>query len=437
MAGHLAEPMRKRVVRVALWAVTVALVLLAVPLAVAIRASFFTEERGELERDALAAAVRVGPQFAVGDAPELPASQSDGRLGVYDPTLRLRTGSGPATADATTRSALGGTVAYHNGSDIVVAVPVYNGERVIGVVRTSTDAQSVWNRVLLAWAALLGVALFALGVAVLVATHQARALTAPLEALSGTSRAVADGDLTARAATSGIAEIDQVALTHNDMVQRLAQLLQRERDFSANASHQLRTPLTGMQLGLESALSSAAEGAELRPAVAEALEQSRHLDDTIDEVLRLAKAGSAAPAEESAEPAGRLLERVERRWHGALARDGRRLDVVVDQPGAALGLPSRATSQILDILLDNAREHGRGTVTVTLRDIGSAVALDVADEGALALTSAELFTRGTTTGPGQGIGLALATDLTEATGGRLSLTRVNPTRFTLLLPYVD
>src|SRR5882757_3980422 len=284
--AHEAEHMRKRVVRVALWAVTVALVLLAVPLAVAIRASFFTEEHGELERDALAAAVRVGPQFATGDAPELPAGQSDGRLGVYDLTLRLRTGTGPATADATTRAALAGTVADHTGGDIVVAVPVYNGERVIGVVRTSTDAQSVWNRVLLAWAALLGAALFALGVAVLVARNQARALTAPLEALSGTSRAVADGDLTARAGTSGIAEIDQVALTHNDMVQRLAHLLQRERDFTANASHQLRTPLTGLQLGLESALSRAGAGSGSASAVASGSGSGTDSDSGADAGLR-------------------------------------------------------------------------------------------------------------------------------------------------------
>jgi signal transduction histidine kinase len=236
------------------------------------------------------------------------------------------------------------------------------------------------------------------------------------------------------------------------MVQRLAQLLQRERDFTANASHQLRTPLTGLQLGLESALSRADAGAGaasavasgsgsgsgadagLRAAVEEALEQSRHLNDTIDEVLRLAKAEPAAPTEESLEPAGRLLERVERRWHGTLARDGRRLDVLLDQADATLPLPGRATSQILDILLDNAREHGRGTVSVTLRDMGGAVALDVADEGALTLSSAELFTRGSTTGPGQGIGLALAADLAEAAGGRLSLSRVDPARFTLLLP---
>ncbi|MBD0737214.1 sensor histidine kinase [Streptomyces sp. CBMA29] len=428
--------MRQRVARVAVMAVLVALVLLAVPLAVAIRASFFADERGELERDALAAAVRVGPGFAAGDPVELPPGQSDGRLGVYDMTSRLRTGSGPAVADAATRhAASSGTVTERTGHDIVVAVPVSSGERVIGVVRTSTGVQTVRNRVLLAWAVLLGAALFSLGVAVLVARRQARALTAPLESLSRTSRAVAEGDLTARAAPCGIAEIDQVADTQNAMVRRLAQRLQHERHFTANASHQLRTPLTGLQLGLESALS--APDAGLRRALAEALEQTRHLDDTIDEVLRLAKAEPAAAARESAGPAAELLDAAERRWHGALARDGRRLDIGHDPGTAGLPLPRRTTAQILDVLLDNARKHGRGTVAVRLRDLGGTLALDVTDEGTVALPPRALFDRGCTTGTGQGIGLALAAELAEAAGGRLGLAAASPARFTLLLPSED
>lgn len=81
---------------------------------------------------------------------------------------------------------------------------------------------------------------------VVVARHQARARTRPLEALAATAAKVTDGDLTARAAPSGIAEIDQVAATHNDMVERLDGLLRHEREFATHASHQLRTPLTGL-----------------------------------------------------------------------------------------------------------------------------------------------------------------------------------------------
>ncbi|MFD4118215.1 sensor histidine kinase [Streptomyces niveus] len=426
--------MRQRVVRVALVAALVALLLLAVPLAVVIRASFFADERGELERTATAAAVRVSPDFATGDPVELPSKRSEGRLGVYDAKLRLRTGTGPATADAATRQALKGSVVQRrSGGELVAAVPVSSNERVIGVVRASTGTGGVWGRIVLAWTALLGAALVALGAAVLVARRQARALSSPLESLSRASQTVADGDLTARAALCGIPEIDSVARTHNTMVRRLASLLQRERHFTANASHQLRTPLTGLQLGLETALET--PGADPHAALREALEQSGHLRHTIDEVLRLATAETGpAPAGEAA---GDLLERAERRWHGPLAKDGRRIDLALDPAAAGLPVPGRTTDQVLEVLLDNAHQHGRGTVTVTLRDIGAALAIDVADEGTLALDPKSLFGRGATTGPGEGIGLSLAVDLARAAGARLSLTGTAPTRFTLLLPRGD
>ncbi|WP_405792249.1 histidine kinase dimerization/phospho-acceptor domain-containing protein [Streptomyces sp. NBC_01506] len=428
--------MRQRVARVALVAALVALLLLAVPLAVVIRASFFADERGELERAAMAAAVRVSPDFATGDPVELPSGRSEGRLGVYDARLRLRTGTGPATADTATRQALNGSVVQRQSDgELVAAVPVSGNERVIGVVRASTSTGSVWSRILLAWAALLGAALVALGAAVLVARRQARALSSPLESLSRTSRAVADGDLTARAGLCGIPEIDSVARTHNVMVQRLASLLQHERHFTANASHQLRTPLTGLQLGLETALET--PGADPRAALRDALEQSSHLHHTIDEVLRLARSQDASAVEPVDEAVGDLLERAERRWHGPLARDGRRIELVLDPANAGLPVPGRTTDQILDVLLDNAHRHGRGTVTVTLRDIGAAVALDVADEGTVALDPKSLFARGATTGPGEGIGLSLAADLAGAAGARLSLTGTSPTRFTLLVPRDD
>ncbi|MFK0044594.1 histidine kinase dimerization/phospho-acceptor domain-containing protein [Streptomyces sp. NPDC090741] len=427
--------MRARVVRVALVAAAVALLLLAVPLAVAIRFTFFADEYGELERDATAAVVRVGPEFTSGDPVELPGRRGEARLGVYDTAARLRSGAGPAAGGDAVRRALAGGVAQEQpGGELVVAVPVSSGERVIGVIRASTLARSVWTRVLWGWAALLGLCLLALGAAVVVARRQASALSSPLEALALTSLAIADGDLTARAPRSTITEIDEVARAHNAMVTRLARLLERERHFTANASHQLRTPLTGMQLGLEAALAD--PDTDPRAALAEAAEQSRHLDRTIDEVLRLATTDASAPVPASAQPVGDLLEAAERRWHGVLAQDGRRLTMGWESAVGQLSVPGRTTDQILDILLDNAHRHGGGTVTLTLRDLGTALALDVADEGTAALDARMIFERGTGTGTGtgSGIGLALARELAEDAGARLGLTGLAPTRFTLLLP---
>ncbi|MER6011065.1 HAMP domain-containing sensor histidine kinase [Streptomyces bluensis] len=298
--------MRQRVVRVALTAALVAVVLLAVPLALAIRSSLYAGQRDTLERAALSGAVQVSPDYTTGDTVELPRPPAGGHLGLYDTHLRLRAGSGPGTGDAAVRRALGATVVRgHSGGDLTVAVPVSHAERVIGVVRASSPADAVRDRVLAVCAVLAGACALALTVAVLVAHHQARALAAPLEDLSRHCRAVAAGDVSARAAPSSIAEIDQVARTHNEMLHSLTELLRHEKDFTANASHQLRTPLTGLQLTLEAGLTQD-DDARLRLTLQEALATTRRLHGTVEEVLRLSRSRGLSRTAARSAPVARL-----------------------------------------------------------------------------------------------------------------------------------
>ncbi|MFJ7244319.1 sensor histidine kinase [Kitasatospora sp. NPDC098652] len=425
--------MKHRVVRVAVLAVAAALALFALPLAIAVKLMFFADERGELERQVLSLAVQAGPRLAADESIDVPMPESGTRLGVYDQALRLTAGTGPSQADEVVRRSVTGNsvVVGQSGGRLVAAVALPVGART-GAVRASAPAGQVWRRVALAWLALAVTALVALTAAVLVARRQARILSAPLEALSEAAQSVTAGDLSARAASCGIAEIDQLAGAQNTMVTRLSRTLQREREFSQNASHQLRTPLAGLQLGLEAAL--AHRSSVLRSDLEQALERSRHLQATVDEVLRMTRPGPSAPHAAALVPAADVLGALEGRWHGVLARGGRRLRVAVQEGGEGLRLPGATAAQILDVLLDNARTHGRGTVTVILREIGGATAVDVADEGALALDPGEVFRRGATTGAGHGIGLALARELAETAGGRLHVTGSAPTTFTLLLP---
>ncbi|MFF8929575.1 histidine kinase dimerization/phospho-acceptor domain-containing protein [Streptomyces longwoodensis] len=427
--------MRQRVVRVALTAALVAVVLLAVPLALAIRSSLYADQRDTLERAALSAAVRVSPDYPTGDPVELPAPPADGRLGLYDPSLRLRAGTGPYTGDTAVRRALDAQVVRGRpDGDLVVAVPVPHAERVIGVVRASSPAAAVRDRVLIAWAVLAGVCALALTVAVLVARRQARALAAPLEDLSRHCRAVTAGDLSARAAPSNVAEIDQVARTHNEMLHRLTELLRHERDFAANASHQLRTPLTGLQLTLEAGLAQD-DDTRARPALQEALATTRRLHRTVEEVLRLSRFHGLPRRLAPDTPVSQLLRETQQRWHGLFAREGRRLESEALEAGADAHVLGAPVTEILGVLLDNARVHGRGTVRITARDLGEAVAFDVTDEGAVDGEASHLFDRGRTgAGEGSGIGLSLARDLAVSLGGRLSLTGRCPAAFTLLVP---
>ncbi|MFD8214530.1 sensor histidine kinase [Streptomyces sp. NPDC059697] len=427
--------MRQRVVRVALTAALVAVVLLAVPLAVVIRSSLYADQRDTLERVALAAAVRVSPDYTTGDPVELPAAPAGGHLGLYDRHQRLRSGSGPGTGDAPVGRALGGEpMRGRSGGDLVVTVPVSHAEQVIGVVRASSPADTVRDRVLAVWGVLLGVTAFALGVAVLVARRQARVLATPLEDLSRHCRAVTEGDLNARATPSSIAEIDQVAHTHNEMLRSLSELLRRERDFTANASHQLRTPLTGLQLTLEAGLQQD-DDARLRPLLAEALTATQRLHRTVEEVLRLSRPQDTPRLAAGQVAVTRLLQETQERWHGLFADDGRRLECGTREMPADVRVPGGPVSEILGVLLDNARTHGRQTIRVAVRDLDDALAFDVSDEGTVQGEPAQLFDRGQTgDGRGTGIGLALARDLAVSMGGRLFLTSATPATFTLLVP---
>ncbi len=431
--------MRRRVVRTALIVVTLALLVFAIPLAVAARFWFFGDERGELEREALAAAVQVGPQFGSGDPVELPASESDSSVGVYDVQGRLQSGRGPAVpehliADATTA---GSVVDGQQAGQLIVAVPVSSAETVVAVIRASVPVGVVWKRIALTWLAEVGLAGGALLVALLVARRQARTLSAPLESLSAISQRIADGDMSARAGTSAIPEISRVAQTHNAMVERLTFLVERGRDFTADASHQLRTPLAGLQLGLESALDAPdASVADLRLMLTHSKGQVEDLHRRLDDVLRLAQLDHDEWPVAAHSASREAVADLEQRWHGRFADQGRRIGIRADEDASQRTVPTSLIGQVLDVLADNAFRHGRGSMTVTVREIGDTLAIDVADEGTLALDTELLFRRGSSSN-GSGIGLALARQLTNAVGGRLVLARRTPTTFTLLLTEPD
>ncbi|WP_256796423.1 HAMP domain-containing sensor histidine kinase [Terrabacter sp. Ter38] len=430
--------MRRRILHVAVVAVSVALLLFGVPLALVVRTMILTEEQGELERTALVASQQVGPDFLAGDPLELPSVESDKTVAVYDASLTRRTApaTGPPIADPVTRSAASGAQAGGQvAGDLVVAVPVSVAEKVIAVVRVSTPQRLVWRWVLLAWAVLALSAAAALVVAVLVARRQARLLSTPLEALAMAAERVGAGDLQIRAAPAGAPELVRLAQSQNEMLDRLSALIARERRFTADVSHQLRTPLTGLSLSLQNALRSrdAYPATDLRPALIDATDQVRDLERTIEDILRLARPESRAHTVGASQTVADLTAELERRWRGPLARAGRRLDIT-HETDPAQPLPVFVTTEVLKILLENATRHGTGRVTVSFRDLGTVVAIDVADEGSISRRADEVFRRGHSGSNGAGIGLALARSIAEAHGGRLTLTTPDPTRFTLLVP---
>jgi signal transduction histidine kinase len=300
---------------------------------------------------------------------------------------------------------------------------------VTGVVRASTPYRGVWLQIAGAWAVMVALGVVAVLATWLLARRQARRLSAPLEELAGAAQRLGEGDFSVRTAASGIPEIDAAGSALDVTAARLGDLVSRERAFSSHASHQLRTPLTGLRLALETACDAPAPAQ--RAAVASALESADRLERTIDDLLSLARHRPGTRAEL---PLAELVEDWTSAWGPVLAGLGRRLRVT-----AGAGLPgSRASQaavrQVVDVLLDNAVVHGAGTVGLVVRDAGGTVAVDVTDEGDGPPEPDAVFRSREHAEPGHGIGLALARALAEAEGGRLVLARARPPVFSLLLP---
>lgn len=423
--------MTRRIVWVALASATLAVALFAFPLAIAVQRLYVGEAQAALESTALRTAATIGPDFAGHDPAELPNANPGDELGLYDAAGRRISGSGPDRADAATRAALSGNAGQaQEAGSIVVAVPVSSAEQVIGAVRAATPTSVVWRRTATTWAWMVAAAALALAGAIVAASLLARRVNRPLQQLTEATRRVGDGDFAARMTPTGLREVDDAGDALNVTAARIGDLVDREQTIAANASHQLRTPLTGLRAALETALAD--PSADPADAMTVAIEAADRLEVTIGEIISLTR-GTTQPADSLVvTPA---LDAVVARWGAPLADVGRPLRLRLEDPPGAVRFPEAALHQILDVLVDNALRHGVGTVSLVARHVGPAVALDVADEGSGIPADADIFQRGVSLQGGSGIGLALARALAEDNGGRLRLSQREPcTRFTLLLP---
>ena len=425
--------MRTRIVGLAVLAAVLAIALFGVPLAGGVLKYAKSNERTKLLLGADAAAAAVSADVLRGKMPTDLRDPNDGtHLAVYvDRGLRIL-GTGPEGGDPAVYAALHGEISNKDlNGELVVAVPVTHDTDVIGAVRAASPIADVYQQVALVWLAMFGLGGLAIGMVWLVARRQARRLARPLEELSEAARRLGQGDFSVRTPPAAIPEIDSVGAALNSTAGRLDDMLARERSFSADASHQLRTPLTGLRLRLEAALAHPDQ--DLRHAITDGIAAADRLEQTIEELLALARDTRSSNATPLDLPV--LLDEIEAGWHDRLAAQDRALHVAVD-PLAPVSLASTAAvRQVLTVLLDNAATHGAGTVSVAVRNAADALAIDVSDEGTgITAPEPELFTRRSRLADGHGIGLALARSLAEAEGGRLRLTRPVPPTFTLLVP---
>jgi signal transduction histidine kinase len=307
---------------------------------------------------------------------------------------------------------------------LYVAVPVAAGGRVVGAARITYPTSAVDSRIRRYWLVLAAIAAVVLAVAGLVGIRLAAFVVRPLSRLEDAAVAVGGGDLEARAPEDvGPPEVRSLARVFNETTATLERLLRSQEEFVADASHQLRTPLTALRLRLENLERDvAAPGRrELEGAVAEV----ERLGMLVDGLLALSRAAAGAAPAEELDLESLLQERVDA-W-SALAEE-RGLHLVGETDGV---LPARAAPervrQVLDNLVENAVEVSSegGTVTVSARAAPPWVEVRVRDQGpgldAEGLRRAfDRFWRGRR-GEGSGLGLAIVRRLVEADGGEVEL----------------
>ena len=311
------------------------------------------------------------------------------------------------------------------GQDLLyTAVPVTNNGRVVAAVRVTQDLAAVHHRIRRGILALIAIGAFALILGLALAWFLAGSLSRPLRNLAATARRVEAGDLDARAEVEGATEQREVSAAFNDMTGRLGTVLAAQREFVANASHQLRTPLTGLRLRLESARAKAGPEA-VRELEAAELEVER-LARLLTSLLTLAREGDkpAARPVSLAHAADRAYER----WAATAEQDGRELELL-GSGDATISASEEDLAILLDNLIENALNYSPTRVAVDWGTSGREAWLAVLDEGPGLAPGEESslfdrFARGSagSSQPGTGLGLAIVQTLARRWRGEASLS---------------
>ncbi|MEU3056138.1 ATP-binding protein [Streptomyces griseus] len=278
------------------------------------------------------------------------------------------------------------------------------------------------------------VALLAIVSAVLLAVRQANRLASPLTDLAETAERLGSGDPRPRHKRYGVPELDRVADVLDSSAERIARMLTAERRLAADASHQLRTPLTALSMRIEE-ISVTDDPDTVKEEANIALTQVERLTDVVERLLtnsRDPRTGSAVVFD-----LDEIVKQQIEEWRPAYRSAGRALVCSGKHGLRAVGTPG-AVAQVLAALIENSLMHGGGTVALRTRVTGNQAVIEVTDEGpgVPAELGARIFERTISGRNSTGIGLAVARDLAEADGGRLELLQQHPAVFALFLSRV-
>jgi len=442
---------RRRLLIGTLSATVFVLVVLAVPLGLVHSHQERDRITAGVQHDTLALTLRVHDPLIRGDRAELRrlvdafGARTEGRAVVVDAEGVLLADSEPRgegerefasrpeiAAALAGREVRGSRHSSTLGTDLFyVAAPVVDAGQVRGAVRVTYPMSFVESHIRRTWLLLGAGGLLVVAIVFLGGLSFAAWTTRPLRGIEEAAEQLGGGDLAARAPVpDGPTELRDLAQSFNRTAARLGGLVHSQRAFVADASHQLRTPLTALRLRLESLESQESlrtgDGGPESPAddIAAALAEVERLSRLVDGLLALARAEERAASPGTLDVAPLVAARCDA-WSALAAESRVEITEQVEAGLRILATPGNP-EQVLDNLISNALAvaPAGSEVSVTARGVAGGVEVGVADRGS-GLTDEQRsrafdrFWRAPTGGRGgSGLGLAIVARLVESDGGQ-------------------
>lgn len=443
----------------------------------ALKQFFVQEAQTSLKRQSTALATQLSPQLEsslVRQLSDLTSQQQKVQVIVFDPAATTQVMSRgvsdssaielPSDLLAKTLSGLPQTGQFWIATDaeypwwLYSTAPIKSADRIIGAVyvvmplrRPKQFAEQVRGMV-------MGMLIAASAIAITVGILLSRTVTRPLQTLHRQTQRLETGDYTVRSWLKGNDEIAQLSHLLNQMAEKLTQTLNAlqaqetaRRELVANVSHDLRTPLASLRVGIEAIIDGVVTGDKAQIYLQRACCETDHLAHLVEQLLFLSKtdAGQLKIQLQVVSPVA-IAQECCSRMQPSASKAGLELKLYAEQTLPAVQVDTALTGQVILNLLDNAIKYASDGKIVCLNVLSPIeknqrqyIPLQVQDYGQgmkadMVKRATERFYRGDNSRPrgGMGLGLAIAQQVCQLQNGSLQIkSEINQgTVITLLLP---